>query len=127
VENIAFQLAAQPNGAIQTPPDIAALNVQSSGMLVDLTIVDNGAIGRAISYHVEYDTTPSFSNPRGVELGAWRNYTLPLSDGAYYFRAYSQYSAGGPPSNPVNCASNPIVVGGGVVLALVEVTSLWGF
>lgn len=120
LENMAVQLATQPNGAPLTPPDISAVNVQSSGILVDITIVDNGAIGRAINYHVEYDTVPSFSNPRGADLGAWRNFTLPLSNGNYYFRAYSQYQAGGPPSNPVNCAANPIVVGGGVALALLS-------
>lgn len=120
VQNIAVQIAAQPNGATLTPPNISAVNVQSSGMLVDITIEDNGPIGRAINYHVEYDTVPSFSNPRGADLGAWRNFTIPLPNGTYYFRAYSQYAAGGPPSAAVNCASNPIVVGGGVVLALLK-------
>lgn len=112
--NVAAQLATDPNGADVVPPRIAQVEASHLGNgLIDVAITDNGKIVRAVSYFIEYDTTESFTNPRVIDLGSTRNsppFVLP--NGTYFFRAYSQYKAGGPPSEPV-IASDSITITGG--------------
>ncbi len=113
--NIAKQLAADPGGTDVVPANIAQVQAQHLGNgLVNFALVDNSALSRAIAYHVEWDSSPSFSiNPQGKTLGPWRNGTETLPNGTWYVRAYSQYPNGGPPSSPVN-APQPITVTGSV-------------
>lgn len=116
--NVALQLSSDPNGNDVVPENIAQLQVQHLGNgLVDIAIVDNSNISRAIEYHVEYSTDPAFTNPRGIHLGAWRTGTHVLPNGIYYFRAYSQYPAGGPPSQPIP-AQLPVTVANSATLPL---------
>lgn len=121
--NVARNLASDPNGADNVPPNIAGIQVQHLGNgLVDISITDNAKISRAINYHVEYAAAnssgnPDFTNPRGLLLGPWRTGTVALPNGNWFFRAYSQYPAGGPPSSPV-LAQGVIVVSGGAALSL---------
>jgi hypothetical protein len=101
-DNVSKQLATDPNGSEIVPPNIAMVQAQHLGNgLVDLAITDNAPISRAINYHVEYDSTPNFTNPRGATLGPWRTGTIFLPNGTWFFRAYSQYPAGGGPNTPV--------------------------
>jgi hypothetical protein len=116
-------LQNDPNGANVTPPNINGIQAQTGnstlavsggatvpvGGGVHVAITDNGKIGRAVHYFVEYDVTPNFTNPWVEHLGPSRNRMLSLPNGTYYLRAYSQYPAGGPPSTPV-LFSQPIVV-----------------
>jgi hypothetical protein len=109
--NLAHQLATDPNGKADViPAQVAQVQAQHLGNgLVDVSITDNSSLSRAINYHVEYSADAGFTNPRGAPLGPWRTGTIVLPNGTWYIRAYSQYPAGGPPSNPVN-AQSPIVV-----------------
>jgi hypothetical protein len=119
--NLAAQLSADPGGADITPANVAQVTAQHLGNgLVDVAIVDNSSISRAINYHVEYDTSPSFSvNPRGQSLGPWRNGSVTLPNGTWYVRGYSQYPNGGPPSAPIVNPS-PITVTGSAALPLLS-------
>jgi hypothetical protein len=112
--NVAAQLATDPNGADVIPPRISQVEAAHLGNgLIDAAITDNGKIVRAVNYFLEYDTTESFSNPRVIDLGSSRN-TPPfiLPNGTYFFRAYSQYKAGGPPSEFVVFPGSVTVTGG---------------
>lgn len=100
--NVAKQLATDPNGGEVVPAQVAAVQAQHLGNgMVDISITDNSPIARAINYHVEYDSSSAFSNPRGTTLGPWRTGTVVLPNGNWHVRGYSQYPAGGPPSAPV--------------------------
>lgn len=105
--NVAQQLATDPGGADVIPPQISSVEAVHLGSgHIDVAITDNAKIFRAISYFIEYDTSENFTNPRVVSLGPSRNAApFVLPNGTYFFRAYSQYPAGGPPSNPVNAGS----------------------
>lgn len=117
-DNVAAQLATNPNGANVIPENIAQIQAKHLGNgLVDFSITDNSSVSRAIEYHVEYDTSPSFTNPRGLSLGPWRNGSVPMPNGIYYVRAYSQYPAGGPPSKPIS-AQGTVVVSNSATLPL---------
>jgi hypothetical protein len=112
INSLANQLGADPNGADVIPANVAQVQAQHLGNgLVDVAITDNSNVPRAIDYHVEYDTSPAFTNPRGQTLGPWRNGQFTLPNGTYYVRGYSQIRTGGPPSSPVN-AQIPVVVTG---------------
>jgi hypothetical protein len=122
-DNVAAQLSTDPNGGDIVPPPISGLQVQHMGNgLINVQITDNAAISRAINYHIEYapadaSGNPNFTSPQGWSPGPWRTDTRILPNGTYYFRGYSQYPAGGPPSSPV-LAQGPIQVTGSSSLAL---------
>lgn len=100
--NVAKQLATDPNGGNVVPANVSQVQAQHLGNgVVDVSITDNSPIARAINYHVEYDSSSEFTNPRGAHLGPWRTGTVVLPNGNWHVRAYSQYPAGGPPSDPV--------------------------
>jgi hypothetical protein len=123
IDNLSSAVSNDPNGSDVGPPQVGQVNVStgpqsvtdSVGNLVPLgggahvTITDNSKITRAITYHLEYDTSPHFTNPQYEFLGPGRGRMLSLPNGTYYVRAYSQYAAGGPPSGPV-LASQPVTI-----------------
>lgn len=99
-QNIGAQLASDPNGSPITPAVPGQIQIQQQNGFVDLVIIDNSPISRAINYFVEISTTPGFQNPRTVPNGPSRNYHTTLPNGTFYFRVRSQYPAGGPASAP---------------------------
>lgn len=108
-QNVAAQLATDPNGSNLVPATVAQLQVQQQNGFVDFAIVDNSRISRAINYYIQYSQTPGFQNPRQITLGPDRNGHTILPNGTYYFRALSQYPAGGPASTPSEPVG-PIVI-----------------
>jgi hypothetical protein len=117
--NTSAQLANDPNGSDVVPSPISQLQVQHLGTgQIDVAIIDNNPrLVRAVHYHLEYDTDPNFTNPRGRDLGPWRTAEFLLPNGTWHFRAYPQYPAGGSPALPVR-APGPIVVSGSASLSL---------
>jgi hypothetical protein len=117
--NIAAQLATDPNGKDVVPAKVSGVQAQHLGNgLVDVAITDNSDIARAIDYYVEYDTSPNFTaNPIQRYLGPVRNGSVTLPNGTWYVRALSQYRFGGPPSLPVSFPQ-PVVVTGSAALPL---------
>jgi hypothetical protein len=125
-DNTSQNLQNDPNGADVTPANVASVKAQTGtaviggvtiGGGVHVAITDNSKIGRAVHYFVEYSNDPNFTNPWVEHLGPSRNKMISLPNGTYYFRAYSQYPAGGPPSAPI-LFSSPIVVTGSPFPAL---------
>lgn len=108
---IAEQLSSDPNGSDVVPSKIGQLLIQSSGPLIDVSIVHNGPLSRAIHYYLEYDTDPNFSNPRVRDMGQSRNAELFLPNGIYFFQVRPQYPAGGPPADPVRFPGRVVVTG----------------
>jgi hypothetical protein len=121
VNNLAANLGADPNGADVTPADVAQLKAQHLGNgLVDVALVDNSSLARAISYFVDADTSPNFtSNPRTYTNGPVRNISMTLPNGTWYLQGYSQYANGGPPSKPVRFPT-PILVTGSATQPLLD-------
>lgn len=102
-------LGANATGSAITPDPIQQLTVKTNNNgLVHAVISDATPIQRNLHYFVEYDTSPAFSQPHVVHLGASRQMnpiTLPALDDngnpqQFYFRAYSQYP-GGQPGQPI--------------------------
>jgi hypothetical protein len=114
---MANQLGTDPNGKPITPAAIAQVNVQQANGFVDVQILDNSPIVRAINYYVNIADNPGFTNARVVNLGPSRNYHTILPNGTFYIQAQSQYPAGGPPSDPVS-ASAPVAITTSVIGAL---------
>jgi hypothetical protein len=113
INNLAAQLGADPNGGDVSPAQIAQVQVQHLGNgQIDIAILDNSSLSRAINYFAEYSQSPGFTNPYTLPMGPSRNnHTLFLPNGVWYFRGFSQYPAGGPPSSPVSAASGVVVSG----------------
>ena len=107
--NLASQLQADPNGADIVPTPVAQVKVQQSNGFIDVAIVDNSPIARAINYYIIIASSPGDPNPRIIPNGPSRNYHTTLPNGTYYISAQSQYPHGGPPSSPVAAAA-PVVI-----------------
>lgn len=131
-DNTSDQLQNDPNGSDRIPTKLNGLQVSTAtstlavsggatvqvGGGVHVAITDNAKnLGRAVNYFLEYDVDPNFRNPWVEHLGPARNRMLSLPNGTFFFRAYHQYPAGGPPSKPV-LFSQPIVISGSPFPAL---------
>ena len=110
VNALGKNVAVDPTGTQPAPPTVQQLTVKTNGTgLVHAVISDNNPIQKNLHYFVEYDTSPSFSQPHVVHLGASRSMNpinLPAKDDdgnaqKFYFRAYSQY-IGSHPGEVVN-------------------------
>ena len=115
LETVANQSAASLTGYADPPSAISALSVTASAGVFDIQIQDNSPVNRGINYFVEYSTTPSFTAPVVIDLGASRNYRAYWGNQTLYFRAYSQYVSSAPsPTVYFGPSNNPTaVVGGG--------------
>jgi hypothetical protein len=119
VSNVAQQTNTNPTGKTIAPPQIDALNVTGQNGHFNIQIKDNNQnLYRGVHYYVEYDTSPTFSNPHTIHLGDSRDHNIFLGNGSYYWRAYSAYP-GSPPSSAAyhggNFANPVAVQGGGTV------------
>jgi hypothetical protein len=113
-----LQVAASGQGSTNPPANISSLSVSAANGVFDFAIVDHNPVLRGINYFVEYSTTPSFTAPHVIDLGASRNFRTFLDSGTYYFRAYSAYPTSAR-SSPVyfGSQSNPTAVNGGGAVA----------
>src|ERR1017187_9334623 len=111
--NMGQNLALDPSGKPATPPPINSVKIATADGLHQVSITDNNPIYRPIQYFAEYSPKPDFQNSTVVPMGPSRNATVPLGNKALYWRAYSQYTNGGP-------ASTPVVHGNGVKATLVS-------
>ncbi len=112
VNNLGRGVGVDPAGATPAPAPVAALSVTAADGIFDVAITDNSTLVRGISYFVESDTTPGFTQPHVYALGPSRNTRLTLGNLTLYWRAYSQY-LGSAPSAPVAFGSPPTAVTGG--------------
>jgi hypothetical protein len=115
-ENVAAQLATDPNGSPITPAVPAQLVVQHQNGFVDMAVVDNSPISRAINYYVELADNEGFSGYHTIPLGPSRNGHDLLPNGNWWLRVRSQYPAGGPASAPSQAVA--ISIGGSPIGAL---------
>lgn len=93
-----------PAGRLPAPPTLGGISVTAAGGTFDVQLTDKAATLPGVTYFVEYDTSPQFSNAYVVPLGVARNRHITLGNGTYYWRAYSQNVGG---------VQSPIVVFGG--------------
>jgi len=107
LNRMALNAGVSPIGQLPAPPSIGALNIKASGETVHATIDDTAHTTTAREWFVEHDTSPNFTAPHVVHLGASRGgfLNLPSKNDSgtatpWYFRAYSQ-EPGSPPSPPV--------------------------
>jgi hypothetical protein len=87
-------LNATGDPPVPPPPD--ALNVTNgpSGEY-QIAITHNGEFNRGTSFHVQWDTSPHFTNPHNIDLGASRNDSrLYLPGQTAYFRASAASPSG---------------------------------
>jgi hypothetical protein len=115
VSNVAQQTNSNPNGPPSAPPAINSIKVTGQNGFFHVAITDqNPSVSRGISYFVEHDSSPQFTNPQIIHIGTSRNVTLAMGDVTRYFRAYSSYQ-GSAPSAPAyhGSAANPLPVSGG--------------
>lgn len=117
VNNLEQQTNGNTQGAPQPPGAINELTVNGANGHYAVAIKDENPIYRGISYFVEHDTDPNFSNPQIEEIGASRNKSLFLGEGQRYFRAYSSYRNSAPsPAVYHGSQATPLpVIGGGSV------------
>jgi len=120
IQSIATQSGVAPTAQAVTPDPPSKINVVTDGNgIVDVQIVHNDPVFKAISYYVEYSTSPGFTvgTTHVIDLGSSRNIRIPVFMGgtSMYFRAYCQY-AGSQPSQPVNFGTpstpTPVISGG---------------
>lgn len=107
-------LNATGDPPIPPSPDALAVTTGPSGEF-QIAITHNGEFNRGITYTVEHDTSPAFSNPHAMELGHARNDdSLNLPGQTLYFRANAAYRPGSPSAwTAFGPASNPTAVTGG--------------
>lgn len=104
LNNVAKGAGVAVNGDLAAPQPVNAINVKAAGEMVHVTLTHAASVSRAIEYHLQYDTNPSFTQPHNEHLGASRGKTLHLptfddngNPQKWYFRATAQYP-GSPPS-----------------------------
>lgn len=104
INNMGNHIAVDPVGKPSPPSAIQNLDVKVVGEFAHATIQDNNPVRKGINYFLEYDTDPSFPQPRVMHLGTSRTpppIHLPaLDDSAaaqkYYMRAYGQLQGSDP-------------------------------
>ncbi|MFZ0821267.1 MAG: hypothetical protein WAM91_14460 [Candidatus Acidiferrales bacterium] len=112
VNNLGRGTGVDPAGTTAPPAPVAALSVAAAGGIFDVAITDNSPLVRGISYFVESDSTPAFTQPHVYSLGPSRNARFSLGNLTLYWRAYSQY-LGSAPSAPIAFGNPPQSVAGG--------------
>ena len=83
-------------GAPPVPPPPDALNVTNgpSGEY-QIAVTHNGEFNRGTNFHVQWDTSPHFTNPHNIDLGASRNdSSLYLPGQTAFFRAAASSPSG---------------------------------
>lgn len=122
--NVTQQTNSNPNGPVDAPPQISAVNVVASGGVHDVTIQDDAPVNRGAHYFLDWDTDPQFKNARTISLGPTRQWRGTLGiNGNVYFRGYHSYPTSAPSeavyagtqSNPTgfNAGSITLPVSGG--------------
>lgn len=108
-------LNATGDPPVPPPPD--ALNVTNgpSGEY-QIAITHNGEFNRGTTFHVQWDTSPHFTNPHNIDLGASRNdSSLYLPGQTAYFRAAAASPGGSPSTWTYHGSQNrPVPVVGGI-------------
>jgi hypothetical protein len=112
VNNLGRGTGVDPAGSISSPSVPTAISVRGADGIFDIAITDNSPLIRGISYFVESDMSPAFTQPHVYALGPSRNSRLALGNLTLYWRVYSQYP-GSDPSAPITFGSPPIAVTGG--------------
>jgi len=117
------QIGVQTTGKVQPPDPIENLNVVANNGTVHAVLTHNAQVNKQVSYFVEADTDPSFSQPHVFHLNASRTLFAPLpnKDGngnvlPWHFRAYSQYPGSDPSSHTYfgsQFTPTVVTVGGG--------------
>lgn len=101
IENIRQQTNIATNGDTLPPPPVATINVIAAQGIFDVALSDNSSnISRGIHYFLEYSTSPFFTTPTVIHLGASRNWRGMLGNQLFYWRGYSSYPTS-PRSEPV--------------------------
>ncbi len=116
-QTVAQQTNANPTGHPYPPPAVDGLTVTGQNGLFHLQIQHASEFYRGIQYHAEYADSPSFQNPRSIDLGASREHTVFLGNGTHYWRAFAAYgsSPAGPPAYHGGAHSPQPVSGGGSI------------
>ena len=96
VNNLGNQTNAAPVGKIPPPQPHTDLQVKGGNGKFAIQITDNSNQYRGNVHSVEYDTSPSFSNPQPVHLGPNKTAMLAIGQGPFYFRSNAQYPTSGP-------------------------------
>ena len=96
INNVGQQTNAAPVGQIAPPQPHADLQVKGGNGKFAVQITDNSDQYRGNTHSVEYDTSPSFSNPQPVHLGPNKTAMLAIGQGPFYFRSNAQYPTSGP-------------------------------
>lgn len=112
IGNISNQMASNPDGRQITPPKISSVQAQHLGAgILNFAIVDNAAqLQRAVDYTVEISPNSGFSSSETIHFSPSRNGHVPVPNGKWYVKAYSQYRYGGGPSESL--ITGPISVTG---------------
>lgn len=109
-------LNASGEPPVPPPPDALTVTNGPSGEF-QIAIAHNAEFNRGINYHVHWDTSPSFTNPHPMDLGASRNdSSLNLPGQTVFFRAATSYASGGKSTWVYHgSGGSPIPVTGGVI------------
>lgn len=98
INGTAQHIGINPNGKMDPPPPVDALDIKAFDGTVQATITHNQPIQKNIKYFVEAARNPSFDGAHVEELGSSRGKFFPLpgldDDGNpinWHFRAYAQY------------------------------------
>lgn len=115
LQNTLDQANTAATGTITPPPSVSSIQITAAQGIFDAAIVDNiSGVVRGINYFLEYSTSPSFTAPVVIDLGASRNWRGFLGNQVLYWRGYSSYptSARSEPAY-YGTQSQPIAVAGG--------------
>jgi hypothetical protein len=113
VGNVAIQTASDPTGAPNVPPNIGGFNAQHiGGGMLNFSFTDQSKVPRAVEYIAELADNPGFSSSEYVHFAAHKNGSVPVPNGIWWLKGYSQLKFGGPPSKPV--VTGPIRVTGSI-------------
>ena len=118
IETTAQNAGVSPTGKIAPPAPPEAVNVSTSGEMMQITVNHSAPIQKGVQYTTHISTDPSFSAPIIVDHGSSRSpqhIILPTRNGAgdthdYYVRTGVQYPGSDPSEWTYHGGASPIKV-----------------
>lgn len=114
-DNVTSQTNGSTSAQPASPPPLTSMAVSAQDGLFHVSLQHEANFYRGVNYHVEYSTSPNFTNPFPIHMGPNREMRVMLGNQTLHFRAATSYGISQPSTWIYHGGSTPIAVTGGGV------------